>query len=425
MVVTVVLGAQWGDEGKGKLVDILCPEQKLVCRAQGGNNAGHTIVANNVTYDFHILPSGLLNPDAINLVGSGCVVHIPGLLEELKSLESKGLSDARKRLFISDRAHVVLDLHQKLDGIEEAELGGGKIGTTGKGIGPCYSTKASRSGIRMADIFQEEIFEKKIRALAAGFKKRFGDLLEYDPEDEIAKFKEYRSILRTLVIDQVPLLLSAQESKAPILIEGANALMLDIDAGTYPFVTSSNTGLGGIFTGLGGLNPRNVQSVIGVVKAYTTRVGGGPFPSELNDDLGVKLQVAGNEFGVTTGRPRRCGWLDMEILQYSSAVNSYSALNLTKLDILDDFPEIKIAMSYRRPGHTEIIEGFPADLDLLGNIEVEYVTLKGWMQPIGRCKTYDELPLACREYVEFIEKNLNIPIKYIGVGPKREDMIVK
>lgn len=425
MVVTVVLGAQWGDEGKGKLVDILCPEQKLVCRAQGGNNAGHTIVANNVTYDFHILPSGLLNPDAINLVGSGCVVHIPGLLEELKSLESKGLSDARKRLFISDRAHVVLDLHQKLDGIEEAELGGGKIGTTGKGIGPCYSTKASRSGIRMADIFQEEFFEKKIRALAAGFKKRFGDLLEYDPEDEIAKFKEYRSILRTLVIDQVPLLLSAQESKAPILIEGANALMLDIDAGTYPFVTSSNTGLGGIFTGLGGLNPRNVQSVIGVVKAYTTRVGGGPFPSELNDDLGVKLQVAGNEFGVTTGRPRRCGWLDMKILQYSSAVNSYSALNLTKLDILDDFPEIKIAMSYRRPGHTEIIEGFPADLDLLGNIEVEYVTLKGWMQPIGRCKTYDELPMACREYVEFIEKNLNIPIKYIGVGPKREDMIVK
>ncbi|TQS34531.1 hypothetical protein Golomagni_05081 [Golovinomyces magnicellulatus] len=292
-------------------------------------------------YDFHILPSGLLNPDAINLVGSGCVVHIPGLLEELKSLESKGLSDARKRLFISDRAHVVLDLHQKLDGIEEAELGGGKIGTTGKGIGPCYSTKASRSGIRMADIFQEEFFEKKIRTLAAGFKKRFGDLLEYDPEEEIAKFKEsgiyteYRSILRTLVIDQVPLLLSAQQSKAPILIEGANALMLDIDAGTYPFVTSSNTGLGGVFTGLGGLNPRNVQSVIGVVKAYTTRVGGGPFPSELNDDLGVKLQVAGNEFGVTTGRPRRCGWLDMKILQYSSAVNSYSALNLTKLDILD------------------------------------------------------------------------------------------
>ncbi|RKF77241.1 Adenylosuccinate synthetase [Golovinomyces cichoracearum] len=431
MVATVVLGAQWGDEGKGKLVDILCPEQKLVCRAQGGNNAGHTIVANNVTYDFHILPSGLLNPNAINLVGSGCVVHIPGLLEELESLESKGLTDARKRLFISDRAHVVLDLHQKLDGIEEAELGGGKIGTTGKGIGPCYSTKASRSGIRMADIFQEEFFEKKIRALAAGFKKRFGDLLDYDPEEEIAKFKEseiyteYRSILRTLVIDQVPLLLSAQQSKAPILIEGANALMLDIDAGTYPFVTSSNTGLGGVFTGLGGLNPRNVQSVIGVVKAYTTRVGGGPFPSELNDDLGVKLQVAGKEFGVTTGRPRRCGWLDLKILQYSSTVNSYTALNLTKLDILDDFPEVKIAMSYRRPGHTEIIEGFPADLDILGNIEVEYVTLKGWMQPIGNCKTYDELPTACREYVEFIEKNLNIPIKYIGVGPKREDMIVR
>ncbi|KAI1003889.1 Adenylosuccinate synthetase [Podosphaera aphanis] len=423
MAVTVVLGAQWGDEGKGKLVDILCPEQRLVCRAQGGNNAGHTIVANGVTYDFHILPSGLLNPKAHNLIGSGCVVHIPGFLKEIEDLESKGLSDARNRLSISDRAHVVLDLHQRLDGLEEAELGDGKIGTTGKGIGPCYSTKASRNGIRIGDIFQEQLFESKVRTLAAGFKKRFGDLLRYDPEEEITRFKEYRKILAPLVIDQVPLLVSAQQSKMPVLIEGANALMLDIDAGTYPYVTSSNTGLGGVFTGLGGLNPKSISSILGVVKAYTTRVGGGPFPTELTDDLGIKLQNIGREVGVTTGRPRRCGWLDLKLLQYSAAINSYTALNLTKLDILDDFPEIKVAVAYRQPGRSEPVEGFPADLEHLDKVEVEYVTLKGWMKPIGNCKTYSDLPTACREYVEFIEKFLGIPIKYIGVGPKREDMI--
>jgi len=240
-MVTVVLGAQWGDEGKGKLVDILCPQMKLVCRAQGGNNAGHTISAAGQTYDFHILPSGLLNPDAKNLVGSGCVVHIPALFKELSDLEAKGLLNARDRLFISDRAHVVLDLHQKLDGLEEMELKGGKIGTTGKGIGPCYSTKASRGGIRIADVFNEELFEKKVRTLAAGFKKRFGDLLQYNPEEEIARFKTYREQLAPLVIDQLPLLMSAQNAKTPILIEGANAIMLDIDAGTYPYVTSSNS----------------------------------------------------------------------------------------------------------------------------------------------------------------------------------------
>lgn len=424
-MATVVLGAQWGDEGKGKLVDILCPQQKLVCRAQGGNNAGHTIVANGITYDFHILPSGLLNPDAQNLIGSGCVIHIPGLLKELADLEAKNLPDARNRLFISDRAHVVLDLHQKLDGLEEAELGGRKIGTTGKGIGPCYSTKASRSGIRVADIFQQQMFEKKVRILAAGFKKRFGDLLQYDPEEEIGRFENYRTILAPLVVDQVPLLLSAQQERTPMLIEGANALMLDLDAGTYPYVTSSNTGLGGVFTGLGGLRPKNIVSILGVVKAYTTRVGAGPFPSELSNELGAKLQSVGKEFGVTTGRPRRCGWLDLKLLKYSAAVNSYTAINLTKLDVLDDFDEIKIAVAYRHPGQSIPIEGFPADLEVLGGVEVDYVTLKGWKEPISHCKQYSELPIACRGYVEFVEKTVGIPITYIGVGPKREQMIVK
>lgn len=393
-MATVVLGAQWGDEGKGKLVDILCPRQKLVCRAQGGNNAGHTIVANGQSYDFHILPSGLLTPTAHNLIGSGCVVHIPGLLKELADLEAKGLSNARERLFISDRAHVVLDLHQKLDGLEEAELGGFKIGTTGKGIGPCYSTKASRSGIRIADIFQPDLFEDKVRKLAAGFKRRFGDSLEYDAEEEIARFRDYREQLAPLVIDQLPLLISMQQSRQPILIEGANAIMLDIDAGTYPYVTSSNTGLGGVFTGLSGLNPKSVASVIGVVKAYTTRVGSGPFPSELVDEWGEKLQAIGKEFGATTGRKRRCGWLDLNAVKYSAGVNSYTAINLTKLDILDTFPEIQVAVSYRHPVSKEPIEGFPADLELLAKVEVEYVVFPGWLEPIGHCRSFSELPQA-------------------------------
>ncbi|KAI9744132.1 MAG: hypothetical protein M1818_002284 [Claussenomyces sp. TS43310] len=410
-MATVVLGAQWGDEGKGKLVDILCPQMKLVAAGQ--------------TYDFHILPSGLLNPDAKNLVGSGCVVHVPALFKELSDLEAKGLPNVRERLFISDRAHVVLDLHQKLDGLQEIELKGGKIGTTGKGIGPCYSTKASRSGIRIADVFNEELFEKKVRTLAAGFKKRFGDLLQYDPEEEITQFKIYREQLAPLVIDQLPLIISAQNAKTPILIEGANAIMLDIDAGTYPYVTSSNTGLGGIFTGLGGLNPKSVKSVIGVVKAYTTRVGSGPFPTEALDEYGNKLQEIGREFGVTTGRRRRCGWLDIPVVRYSAAVNSYTEINLTKLDILDTFPEIKVAVNYKDPQTKEVIQGFPADLSVVEHLEVEYLTMEGWMTPIGSCKSFYDLPKACRAYIEFIEKEVGVKISHIGVGPRREDMIIR
>jgi adenylosuccinate synthase len=376
-------------------------------------------------YDFHILPSGLLNPEATNLVGSGCVVHIPGLLAELEKIEKQDLPNARDRLFISDRAHVVLDLHQRVDGLEEAELGGSKIGTTGKGIGPCYATKVARSGIRISDIFQQELFETKVRKLAAGFKKRFGDLLQYDVEEEIKRFEGYREILAPLVVDQLPLLTSVQQSGAPFLIEGANAIMLDIDAGTFPYVTSSNTGLGGVFTGLAGLNPRNVKNVIGVVKAYTTRVGGGPFPTEQLNEEGERLQSIGREFGVTTGRKRRCGWLDLVVVKYSAQVNSYTELNLTKLDVLDDFDEIKVAVAYRHPETKEKMEGFPADLEILANVEIEYQTFPGWKKSIGGARTYYDLPRNCREYVDFVQEFVGVKVKYIGVGPKREDMITK
>jgi len=421
MSTTVVLGAQWGDEGKGKLADILANESQLCCRAQGGNNAGHTIVANGVTYDFHILPSGLVNPNCVNVVGSGCVVHVPSFFKELEALDKHGL-DTTDRIYISDRAHVVFDVHQLVDGLEEVELGGGNIGTTRKGIGPAYSSKMTRSGLRMCDLFDEEVFEKKLRRVADGYKKRFGDLLQYDVEEEIARYKELRPKIAPYVVDQVPLLQSAKEKNAKILVEGANALMLDIDYGTYPFVTSSNTGLGGVITGLT-LGWRSIKEVIGVVKAYTTRVGSGPFPTEQLNEVGETLQKVGHEVGVTTGRKRRCGWLDLVVLKHSHACNDYTSLNLTKLDVLDDFEELKIATSYSHKGQT--LEGFPSNPDVLAEVEVHYETMPGWKKPTTGAKSYYDLPSQARAYIEFIEKFIGVKVKWVGVGPARDHMVVR
>ncbi|UPX19580.1 Adenylosuccinate synthase [Ascochyta rabiei] len=421
MSTTVVLGAQWGDEGKGKLADILANESQLCCRAQGGNNAGHTIVANGVTYDFHILPSGLVNPSCINVIGSGCVVHVPSFFKELEALDKHGL-DTKDRIYISDRAHVVFDIHQLVDGLEEVELGGGNIGTTRKGIGPAYSSKMTRSGLRMCDLFDEKVFEQKLRRVAAGYQKRFGDLLKYDVEEEIARYKDLREKVAPYVVDQVPLLASAKEKNAKILVEGANALMLDIDYGTYPFVTSSNTGLGGVITGLT-LGWRSIKEVIGVVKAYTTRVGSGPFPTEQLNEFGEKLQKVGHEVGVTTGRKRRCGWLDLVVLKHSHACNDYTSLNLTKLDVLDDFEELKIATSYSHKGQK--LEGFPSNPDVLAEVEVHYETLPGWKKPTTGAKSYYDLPSQAREYIEYIEKFVGVKVKWIGVGPARDHMVVR
>lgn len=419
MSVTVCLGSQFGDEGKGKLVDILANNANLCCRAQGGNNAGHTIVANGKTFDFHILPSGLINPKCINLVGSGCVIHVPSFFKELEALEKHGLNTT-ERIFISDRAHVVFDLHQLVDGLEEVELANSFIGTTRKGIGPTYSTKMTRSGVRIADIFDPEIFEAKLRRLAHGFQKRFGELLKYDLEAEISRYKDYREKLVPYVIDQIPMLNSAKEQKMDILVEGANAIMLDIDYGTYPFVTSSNTGLGGVLTGLS-LGWRSIKEVIGVVKAYTTRVGSGPFPTEQLNEIGNKLQGVGQEVGVTTGRKRRCGWLDLVIIKYSHDVNDYTSLNLTKLDVLDDFEEIKVATGYSFQGQK--LESFPANPETLAKVDVTYETLPGWKKPTTGAKYFYDLPVNARKYVEFIEKAVGVKIRWIGVGPGRENMI--
>ncbi|KAI0024580.1 Adenylosuccinate synthetase [Xylariomycetidae sp. FL0641] len=423
-MATIILGSQWGDEGKGKLTDTLCAGEVEICaRAAGGHNAGHSIVANGVSYSFHLLPSGLVNPKCVNLIGTGVTFHVPSFFGELTELESKGLTNVRDRILVSDRCHVNFDLHAAVDGLEEVELGSRKIGTTGRGIGPSYSTKAARSGVRVHEIFDEATFERKLRQMANGYKKRFGDLLKYDVEEELSRFRKYRQELAPYVVDALQFMSSAQQANKKILIEGANALMLDLDWGTYPYVTSSNTGLGGIFTGLA-INPTKLDQVIGVVKAYTTRVGGGMFPTEDVDEIGTKLQDIGREWGVSTGRKRRCGWLDLVVLKYSAAINHYTVLNLTKLDVLDTFKTLKIAVAYKTPEGKEI-DYFPADLSYLEKCEPVYRELEGWQTPTTTIKSFNDLPPQAQKYIEFIEQFVGIKVGWIGTGPSRDDMIVR
>ncbi|KAG0759790.1 hypothetical protein G6F57_009050 [Rhizopus arrhizus] len=418
--ISVVLGSQWGDEGKGKLSDILCAEADICARCAGGNNAGHTIVVNGIKYDFHMLPSGLINPNCIALIGHGVVVHLPSFFEEKEKLEAKGL-DCEGRLLLSDRAHLVFDLHQKIDGLKEVELGRGSIGTTGKGIGPTYSSKASRSGIRVHHLFQFEEFSARFRSMVENKRKRYGNF-EYDVEGELERYKVLAERVKPYVVDTIPYLHEQIKAGKRILVEGANALMLDIDYGTYPFVTSSSTAIGGVCTGLG-VPPSKISKVVGVVKAYCTRVGGGPFPTEQLNEIGEHLQTVGFEIGVTTGRKRRCGWLDLVVVNYSNMINGYTSFNLTKLDILDQLPTIKVAVAYHLDGKK--LTSFPADLDLLAKVEVEYVELPGWMTDISKCTKYEELPENAKKYISFIEQETGVPVEWIGVGAGREAMIHK
>ncbi|SAM84568.1 uncharacterized protein UBRO_05854 [Ustilago bromivora] len=419
---TVLLGSQWGDEGKGKLADVLSGQMDVCARCAGGNNAGHTIVADvngvKTKFDFHLLPSGLVNPRCAGFIGSGVVVHVPSFFAELDSIEKKGLN-CDGRLFISDRAHLVFDFHQVVDGLKEVELGGSSIGTTKKGIGPAYSSKASRSGLRVHHLYDPELFASKFRKLVEGRFKRYGHF-EYDTEGEIARYRAFAERLRPHIVDGVTFIHTALAQNRKVLVEGANALFLDIDFGTYPFVTSSSTSIGGVLTGLG-IPPTAIGDVIGVMKAYTTRVGMGPFPTELHEEIGHHLQEVGAEYGVTTGRRRRCGWLDLVMMRYSCLINGYTSLNLTKLDVLDQLKELKIAIGYVVDGKE--LPSFPADLEVLAKVEVQYKTLPGWQQDISKAQTWEELPENCRKYVEFIEQFLGVKIEWIGVGPARESMI--
>jgi adenylosuccinate synthase len=417
---TVVLGAQWGDEGKGKLSDLLALKADIVCRCQGGNNAGHTVVVGKTEYDFHLLPSGIINPSCKSIIGNGVVLSLPGLFEEISKNEAKGLKDWESRLYISDRAHLVFDFHQSVDGLQEAEKGAKSLGTTKKGIGPTYSSKASRNGIRISDLLGDfNLFSEKFRTLVAAYKRMFPDLT-VDIEAELVRYAEYAEKVRPLVKDTVYYLNAALKDNKKVLVEGANAAMLDIDFGTYPYVTSSNCSIGGVCTGLG-LPPNRIGDVYGVVKAYTTRVGDGPFPTELKEEIGDYLQTKGREIGVTTKRKRRCGWLDLAVLKYTVWVNGYSAIALTKLDILDDLEEIKIAVNYKLNG--EKIERYPASEADLRLVECVYISVPGWKCSIENVRKFVDLPIQSQEYVRLIQQHLQIPIKWIGVGPGRDAMI--
>jgi adenylosuccinate synthase len=417
--VCVVLGSQWGDEGKGKLVDILSQEYDIIARCQGGSNAGHTIVVDGQKFAFHLLPSGILHKNATCLIGNGVVIHLPTLFKELAALDEKGI-DYKGRLKISDRAHLLFDYHQVVDGMQEDELAGEKIGTTKKGIGPCYSMKAQRTNLRVGDLRYMKHFEENLAKGVKSIQKRYK--FEYDVTAEVERYKKYAEILEPMIVDSVAYINEAYDSGKKILIEGANATMLDLDFGTYPFVTSSSASIGGACTGLG-IAPSLIDYGVGIVKAYTTRVGSGPFPTELLNELGDAIREKGREFGTTTGRPRRCGWLDTFVLKYTHQINRYTALNITKLDILSELAEIKIGIGYSYKG--EKLTHFPSNLEVLANVEVEYETMPGWQSDITKVRSYADLPDAAKNYIERIEQLVGCPVKWVGVGPGRDEMINK
>uniref|UniRef100_A0A8C2XHQ1 Adenylosuccinate synthetase n=1 Tax=Cyclopterus lumpus TaxID=8103 RepID=A0A8C2XHQ1_CYCLU len=413
--VTVVLGAQWGDEGKGKVVDLLAQDADMVCRCQGGNNAGHTVVVDSVEYDFHLLPSGIINPKVTAFIGNGVVIHLPGLFEEAEknSRKGKGLHGWEKRLVISDRAHIVFDFHQAVDGVQEQQRqaqDGKNLGTTKKGIGPVYSAKAARSGLRICDLLADftQFSERSVSIV-----RDYVSICFFLNKSVLVHFSN--------MLDGVHFMYEALHGPPKkILVEGANAALLDIDFGTYPFVTSSNCTVGGVCTGLG-MPPQNVGSVYGVVKAYTTRVGIGAFPSEQNNEIGELLQTRGKEVGVTTGRKRRCGWLDLVLIKYAHMINGFTALALTKLDILDVLAEIKVGVAYKVDN--QIIPHFPANQEVLQHVEVQYETLPGWNSDTSAVRNFDDLPENAQKYVHYIEHQVGVPVKWIGVGKSRESMI--
>uniref|UniRef100_A0A4W6DKY6 Adenylosuccinate synthetase n=1 Tax=Lates calcarifer TaxID=8187 RepID=A0A4W6DKY6_LATCA len=419
--VTVVLGAQWGDEGKGKVVDLLAQDADMVCRCQGGNNAGHTVVVDSVEYDFHLLPSGIINPKVTAFIGNGVVIHLPGLFEEAEKNERKGksLKGWEQRLIISDRAHIVFDFHQAVDGVQEQqrqEQAGKNLGTTKKGIGPVYSAKAARSGLRICDLLADFTqFSERYKVLAQQYKSMY-PTLEIDIEGELVKLKDYVERIKPMVRDGVHYMYEALHGPPKkILVEGANAALLDIDFGTYPFVTSSNCTVGGVCTGLG-MPPQNVGEVYGVVKAYTTRVGIGAFPSEQSNEIGELLQTRGKEVGVTTGRKRRCGWLDLVLIRYAHMINGFT-LHFKAENILICCHSCLIAVSCKANGM------ILPNQEVLQRVEVQYETLPGWNSDTSAARSFEELPENAQKYVRFVEEHVGVPVKWIGVGKSRESMI--
>jgi len=422
--VCAIVGGQWGDEGKGKLVDIMAEHYDLVVRATGGANAGHTVYVKDQTkegeykkYVFHLMPSGALYPKTSNIIGNGCVVHIPTFLEEVKILQENGIS-IDGRVFISDRAHLIFEYHKIIDGIQEERKGKNKVGTTRRGIGPAYADKISRTGVRVHELLDFHKFEEHLRENVAMLEKIYE--FKFDTEKELNYYRNIIGEIKPYIADTSCMVNKAANEGKKILMEGANATLLDIDHGTYPYVTSSNATIGGMIAG-SGIGATKITSVIGIMKAYSTRVGAGPFPTELDNELGEKIRTKGGEFGSTTGRPRRCGWFDAVASKYSVMINDMKSINVTKLDVLDEMETIKIATTYFYQG--EKLENFPASADVLSNVEVEYVEMPGWQTSIKNAKSFKDLPENAQKYVKKIEELLGCKIGSIGTGVGRDEMI--
>lgn len=422
---TVVVGAQWGDEGKAKITDLLAQDCDVVIRYQGGCNAGHTVVVGDETYKFHLIPSGILYGDKFCFIAAGTVIHPETFQKEINSLKEKRIS--LENLKISPLASVTMPYHIDIDGISEDSSGQNKIGTTKKGIGPTYADKVGRYGIKIQDLYDLECLDKRLDAILplknAALERVFGSKT-YTKEEILKCCKEYAEIFKPFVCDDwVSQLRGALKDDKKILFEGAQGVMLDIDYGTYPYVTSSNPIGGGACTG-GGIGPTHINSVIGVSKAYITRVGEGPFITELSDKIGDKIRKIGAEYGTTTGRPRRCGWFDAVLSRYAVLVSGLTAMAITKLDVFDDFDELKVCVAYKDKRDGTLYDYYPTNINLHKYLEPVYETYEGWKSDITKAKTLDELPENARKYLKKLEELIEIPITIISVGPNREQTII-
>lgn len=419
----IVVGSQWGDEGKGKIVDFLSKKADVVARYQGGHNAGHTVVINDDKFILHIIPSGILYGDKTCIVGNGVVVEPAALIREISGLKDRGINVGRNFL-ISNNAHIIMPYHITLDIEKEKALGKKSIGTTGRGIGPAYVDKMARVGLRAGDLLQPEVFKEKLTANLSTVNFLLENLYRaprFDTEDIYHTYMGYTEKLSEYIADTDVYINKMMSENKNILCEGAQGTLLDIDHGTYPFVTSSNPVAGGACIGLG-ISPTKISRVLGVTKAYTTRVGGGPFPTEISDDLGETIREKGGEYGATTGRPRRCGWLDMVILRHAAMINGFTGIALTKLDILDGIEKIRICTSYNYNGSP--IDIFPKALNIFENCEPIYTELEGWNESTIGIKDQNKLPKTARTYIQTIESMLGVEVQIISTGQRRDELIM-
>ncbi|MBF0519608.1 MAG: adenylosuccinate synthase [Nitrospirae bacterium] len=422
MANIIVVGAQWGDEGKGKVVDCLTEKANVVARYQGGHNAGHTVVIGNEQFILHLIPSGILHKEKLCVMGNGLVIFPEALIEEIEELKKRKV-EVGDNLKVSKSAHMIMPYHAIMDGIKESKKGDKKIGTTGRGIGPAYADKIARSGIRISDMYWPEVLKEKITNNLVEINFLLKNLYNEEPLDAVAIYDKYMSYAQALAphVDDTDVLIeNAIKAGKQILFEGAQGTMLDIDHGTYPFVTSSNACAGGAMTGIG-VGPKSIDEVLGVVKAYTTRVGGGPFPTELENNVGELLREKGDEYGATTGRPRRCGWLDLVVLRHAVRVNGLSGLIITKLDILDGFDKIEVCDSYKYNG--KVLRDFPKELPVLEACEPVYEQFDGWTQSSSGVRSFDKLPKNARAYLKMIEERLGVPIVIVSTGKTRDNII--